>query len=277
MWKSLGVLVTAGILLTGCGSSNVSDDMDVDEAIEYAYGLLEENKDSPAEDLYDNMTDDAIDDFMGELFGDGEEEITELPDGLNLQQLIKIQQEHYGLVKLSDTLSHGGDLSDDPIDYFVFGDYKITKDYFENTPISQLIVDLYNNGQWLKTGVNTFLTSDFDEDTVDLSDAEAVKKYIEDQVNEKGKLQDLIFHFVYYEAKNGHVDELHLDIHIDNFNENNPNNVISLNYTRCFMDDEEEKANWNYRCFSRKADGTYYLFASHDKIFQRRDWSKNDL
>ena len=40
---------------------------EVDEAIKYAYGLLEENKDSDAEVLNDDMVDDAIADFMGDL------------------------------------------------------------------------------------------------------------------------------------------------------------------------------------------------------------------
>lgn len=276
--KSASILLLTATLLAGCGSANVSDDMDVDEAIQYAYGLLEENKDSPADELYDNMVDDAIDDFMGDLFGDDGEEVTELPDGLNLEQLIAIQKEHYRLVKLNDNISsHAGDRSDDPIDYFVIDDYKITKDYVENTPISQQIADTYNNVNWLKSGVNTFISADFDEDTLDLSDAEAIKKYIEDQVDERGRIQDLVFHFVYFEAKNGQTDEIYYNIHINNINEIDNNNVVSIHYKRSWPDDEEDKARWNYCCFSRKADGTYYLFATNEDILKRRDWSGSDL
>lgn len=93
--KSASILLLAATLFAGCGSANVSDDMDVDEAIQYAYGLLEENKDNPADELYDNMADDAIEDFMGELFGEDGEEVTELPDGLTLEQLTAIQKEHF--------------------------------------------------------------------------------------------------------------------------------------------------------------------------------------
>lgn len=270
IWKKASVLLLAGTVIVGCGEKKVSDDMDVEEAKQYAYKLLEENKDSSAEDLYGDMVDDAVSDFMGDL--ENGEEVTELPDGLNLKQLVEIKKEHPELVKIDN----GGDRSDDPIDYFVFDDYKITKEYWDNTSISQKIADLYNNVEWERVGVGGW--NDY-EDTVDLSSAKKVKKYIEEQIDEKGKLKcfnnKLYFHFVYYETKDCYyADELYIEISLDDINEESTNNYMGLNYTVYYADDRE---GWNYCCFSRKEDGKYYIFGSNEDVFEQRNWSKDDL
>lgn len=65
--KKVSCMLLAGMVLAGCGETKVSDDMSTEEAIKYAEGLLEENKDSSAADLNGDMVDDAIEDFMGDL------------------------------------------------------------------------------------------------------------------------------------------------------------------------------------------------------------------
>lgn len=277
IFKRISCLILACMMLGGCGEKKVSDDMDTDEAIEYAYGLLEENKDSDAEDLNDDMVDDAIADFMGDL--EAGEEITELPEGLNLKQLIEIQKEHPGLVKRNLSQKKGGDRTDDPLSYFVFDDYKITKEYWETTPISQVIADLCNNVEWKRVGASVGLASDIDpEEKVDLSDVNEVKNWLESQLDERGKAEEVYFHFIYFETEDcSYADKLTIRINIEDINAEATNNCMTLEYT-CHASGSGADENWECCCFSRKEDGTYYLFESHeDPVFQRRNWSGEDL
>lgn len=274
-------LLLAGMVLAGCGGKTVSDDMDTEEAIEYAYGLLEENKDSSADDLYDDMVDDAIEDFMGDL-EDGEE-ITELPDGLNLKQLVEIQKEHPRLVKRTVGMisEGGGDCSDNPLDYFVFEDYKMTREYLETTSLSQQIADLYNNVEWERAGVSIGQwASDIDPDEkVDLSDAKEVKKWLEEKMRTMDtRLEDIYIYYVYYENEDStYADRLCFRIGVSDLNAEDYGNYMILEY-ECYAAGDEEGSDWNYCCFSRKEDGKYYLFDTHErKIFNYCQWSEKDL
>lgn len=270
--KKVSCMLLAGMVLAGCGETKVSDDMSTEEAIKYAEGLLEENKDSSAADLNGDMVDDAIEDFMGDL-EDGKK-VDELPDGLNLKQLTKIQEKYYSLVKWNGTLKHGGDCSDDPIDYFVFDNYKMTREYLESTPISQQIADLYNNVEWQKTGVNIGQShGDIDPDEkVDLSDAKKVKKWLKEKIAELEPTDEIYIHYVFFEKEGSNDrDELYFRINIEDINRESVNNYMGLKYHQGNTDKGE------YSCFSRKEDGTYYLFATHEDVFEYREWSGEDL
>lgn len=280
IYTKVSCLLLAGMVLAGCGEKTVSDDMDTEEAIEYAYGLLEENKDSSADDLYDDMVDDAIEDFMGDL--ENGEEITELPDGLNLKQLVEIQKEHPELVKRTGGMigGGGGDYSDDPLDYFVFQDYKMTREYLETTPISQQIADLYNNVEWERAGVSIGqCVSDIDPDEkVDLSDAEEVKKWLEEKLSTMNtRSEDIYIYYVYFETEDcSYADRLYFTISAEDITAEETNSYMVLDYT-CHACGAGAAEDWTCCCFSRKEDGKYYLFNNHEQVFAYRYWTGKDL
>lgn len=274
--KKLSCILLAGIVLAGCGEKKVSDDMTTEEAIQYAEGLLEENKDSSAEDLNDDMVDDAIADFMGDL-EDGKE-VEELPDGLNLKQLTAIREKDSSLVQVNLN-SRGGDCADSPMDYFVFDNYKMTKEYLESTPLSQQIADLYNNVEWERTGVNIGqMFSDIDpEEKVDLSDAKKVKKWLKEKMGEMKSSEDIYIHYVFFEKEgNGYADELYFRIAVDDLEKESVNNYMGLYYV-CHASGAGADENWKCCCFSRKENGKYYLFFTHENVFEYRNWSEKDL